>query len=153
VRTVDRPELLPAGQEVAEAAGCHPLGISGAVAWDDGGQTRVLLVGPGCEWPDVDAALATMPDSVPPKSVLVWRRHAEPKRAPIVPGRGTEPGSRTDRALQLLARYPEMTPFEAASRLGIHPSAVYRAIRRSARPSCPCCGRPVTQQAESAAAA
>lgn len=152
MRRVARPDLLPAGQEVAEAAARHPLGIAGAVSWEEDGQPRVLLVGPGCQWPDVDAALATMPDSVPPKSVLVWERNPR-ARGTIVPGMGTQPGSRTDRALQLLARHPEMTPFEAASRLGIHPSAVYRAMRRSARPVCPCCGRPVTQQAETAAAA
>lgn len=143
MRLVTTPQELPSGQEVAEAASQHPLGISGAVSWEDRGHPHVRLFGPGCMWATLDEALAGMPSSA--RSVLVWHRNGRP--------RATQPGSRTDLALQLLAEDPTLAPAQAAARLGIHPSAVYRAQQRSARPVCSCCGQPVSQrQAETACA-
>lgn len=141
MRLVATPQELPSGQEVAEAASQHPLGISGAVSWDEGGQSQVRLFGPGCMWATVDEATADKPDSA--RSVLVWYRNGRP--------RATQPGSRTDLALQLLAEDPSLAPAQAAARVGIHPSAVYRAQQRSARPVCACCGQPINQPREETA--
>ena len=49
--------------------------------------------------------------------------------------------SRTDIALDYMAKHPEATPYAAAKFAGIEPSVIYRAIQARNRPRCPHCGQ------------
>ncbi len=111
-------------------------GIDGAVVWQDRKDaTMVSAFGPGCQ----SGTEELMLDAV--RRLLgvvthVWNRSVLPD--PVAPG------SKTAQALALLDNDPKLTPYGAAKRLGINPSAVYRALeRRDTRGVCKCCGRPL----------
>ena len=54
--------------------------------------------------------------------------------------------SKTQQALELLAKTPSMTPRAAALEVGISPAAVYQAIKaREGKNICPCCGQVVRE--------
>ena len=54
--------------------------------------------------------------------------------------------SKTQQALDLLKANPEMTPYEAAAKVGVGNAAVYQAIRRTkGKELCPCCGQVVRE--------
>lgn len=89
-------------------------------------------------WRDADrlkaTAYATRPDAWPDTTVMVWCR-----ALPVVPD-----VSKTQQAVDLVNA--GMTPFAAAKQLGIHPSAVYRAMTRAEeKPLCPCCRQVVRE--------
>lgn len=52
--------------------------------------------------------------------------------------------SRTQQAIELLKENPDMTPYEAAAKVGVGNAAVYQALRRTkGKEICPCCGQVV----------
>ena len=54
--------------------------------------------------------------------------------------------SKTQQALDLLKANPEMTPYEAAAKVGVGNAAVYQAIRRTkGKELFPCCGQVVRE--------
>lgn len=54
--------------------------------------------------------------------------------------------SKTQQALELLRENPDMTPYEAAAKIGIGNAAVYQALRRTkGKTMCPCCGQVVRE--------
>jgi hypothetical protein len=57
--------------------------------------------------------------------------------------------SRTQQALLYLKEHTDATPYAAAVKYGLDPSAVYRAIRRAAQNRCPCCGQTIRQRRQS----
>lgn len=127
MRRVNHLHELPGGDDVAQQLGPDPA-IDGAVAWEDAnGTLRVRVWGQGGAWTTRKAALVGLP-----ATAVVWEKGHKPT--------GTAAG-RTQAALRLLDRYPDLTPHAAAQRAGVHVSAVYRALQRASRPVCECCGR------------
>jgi hypothetical protein len=121
---------LPVARETRQAILDHP-GIDGACAWWTGARnsnTHVAVFGPGCAFKTEAEVLAARP-----QAEVVWTRA---QAAPQAPAAG-----RTQAALRLLERDPNLTPFAAAKQAGVHVSAVYRALARRARPVCECCGQ------------
>jgi hypothetical protein len=52
--------------------------------------------------------------------------------------------SKTQQALELLRRNPDMKPYQAADLVGIQNAAVYQALQRiKGKELCPCCGQVV----------
>ena len=51
--------------------------------------------------------------------------------------------SKTKQALAWLKANPGKTPYAAAKAIGLAPSTVTRALKMSAKPRCPGCGRPL----------
>ena len=48
--------------------------------------------------------------------------------------------SKTEKALEYLAKHPKATVYEAAKEIGVCASVVYRAVAKQNRPRCPSCG-------------
>lgn len=89
------------------------------VAWDNAGRLSA-------------SAYTAQPEAWPETVVAVWCK-APP----------AEPRSKTQQAVDLVLR-DGLAPFAAARQVGIHPSAVYRAMTRaSEKPICPCCNQVV----------
>ena len=88
----------------------------------------MAVFGPGCAFKTEAEALAARP-----QAEVVWTRV---RVAPDAPAAG-----RTQAALRLLERDPNLSPFAAAKQAGVHVSAVYRALQRASRPVCECCGQ------------
>ena len=110
--------------------------IEGAIAVPLPDRTKVVVWGRDAVASTMEQAFAGLePDE---------RRSAALVDLEGPPRPGVHAGSRTDRAVALLGRHPGMTPHEAAVRIGISPSAVYRALKRSRRPCCPACKRPLS---------
>lgn len=100
--------------------------IYGALARAD----RTLVVfGPGAELKDEREAIDAVPDAV-----KLWST-----AAPMAPVRKQ---SRTQKAIELLAANPALSPHAAAQQAGVHVSAVYRQLERNAkRGCCAACGQ------------
>lgn len=82
-------------------------------------------------------AYVDVPGAWPDDAVAVWCR-----ALPVVP---PDMKSKTQKAVDLVL-HDGVTPFAAAKQLGIHPSAVYRAlIRVEEKTICPCCGQVVRE--------
>jgi hypothetical protein len=128
MRRVDHLHDLPGGDDVARQLGPDPV-VDGAVSWQDKGILRIRVWGSACRWTSRNAALAGLP-----ASAVVWEKGV--KRA-----QKGAPEGRTQAALRLLERDPNLTPFAAAKQAGVHVSAVYRALQRASRPVCECCGQ------------
>lgn len=95
------------------------------VAWDNAGKLSA-------------SAFTEPPEAWPDTAVAIWRRHPLPQAA------ADTVKSKTQQAVDLVRE--GMTPNAAAVQLGIHPSAVYRAITRALeKPLCPCCGQVVRE--------
>lgn len=72
-------------------------------------------------------------------AVAIWRR------TPLPPAVADAMKSKTQQAVELVRR-DGVNPNTAARELGVHPSAVYRALRRAeTKPICPCCGQVVRE--------
>lgn len=58
-----------------------------------------------------------------------------------------KPASKTQQALAMMEKNPEMTAYAAAKAVGIHTNTLYTAIaRQRAKPGrevCPTCGKPL----------
>lgn len=92
------------------------------VAWDNAGRLSA-------------SAYTEKPDKWPDTVWRVWEKRTEAAAVK----------SKTQQAVALV-RKGELTPHAAARQLGLHPSAVYRAmIRAKTRPLCPCCGQVVRE--------
>lgn len=99
--------------------------IQALVAWEKAG--RLLC-----------SAYNEVPSSYPPASMAVWRRTPSPQTLEPVK-------SKTMQALDLILR-DGMTPHAAAKAMGVHASAVYRAlVRAQEKQLCPCCGQVVRE--------
>ena len=52
--------------------------------------------------------------------------------------------SKTQQALELLRKNPDMKPYQAADAVGVQNAAVYQALQRTkGKTLCPCCGQVV----------
>jgi hypothetical protein len=125
--TFDR---LPLDREAGRTILDNP-GIDGACAWWTGARKdnpHAAVFGPGCAFKTEAEVLAARP-----QAEVVWTRAQAAPQAPA--------GGRTQAALRLLERDPNLSPFAAAKQAGVHVSAVYRALARRVRPVCECCGQ------------
>ena len=122
---VDDPSQLPGGAELVDVIARMPRSVDGALAFEVGGETTIRLFGPGCLWRDLSGALEGVSPDTP---VSYWARHHPPV-------------GRTQQALRLLQQDPTLTPNAAAKLAGVNAAAVYRALERSSRPLCQCCGQ------------
>ena len=95
------------------------------VAWDNAGKVSA-------------SAFTEEPDEWPDTAMAIWRRNPLPTDQAM-------PKSKTQQAVDLVLR-DGLNPNTAAKQLGIHPSAVYRALTRATnKPICPCCGQVVRE--------
>lgn len=95
------------------------------VAWDNAGKMSA-------------SAYTGEPDDID-TAVAIWRR------TPLPPDIAETVKSKTQQAVELVRR-DGINPHTAAHQLGVHPSAVYRALRRAeTKPICPCCGQVVRE--------
>jgi hypothetical protein len=87
----------------------------------------------------VASAYTTLPERWPESLVALWRKQTFQPTEP-------EPvKSKTMQALDLILQ-DGLTPFAAAKQVGVHASAVYRALERAEKkPICPCCGQVVRE--------
>jgi len=54
--------------------------------------------------------------------------------------------SKTQQALELLKKNPDMKPYQAAEAVGVGNAAVYQALQRTkGKTICPCCGQVVRE--------
>lgn len=54
--------------------------------------------------------------------------------------------SKTQQALDLLKKNPDMKPYQAADAVGVQNAAVYQALQRTKNKTmCPCCGQVVRE--------
>lgn len=54
--------------------------------------------------------------------------------------------SKTQQALELLRKNPDMKPYQAADAVGVQNAAVYQALQRTkGKTMCPCCGQVVRE--------
>jgi hypothetical protein len=97
------------------------------VAWDNAGQ-------PSC------SSFTGKPDSWPDTAFAIWsKRGDDPRNA-------AQPLSKTMQALALVLD-DGMTVYAAAKQVGVHESAVHRAIkRREGRDICPHCNQVIRDQ-------
>lgn len=84
----------------------------------------------------VASVYTSEPDRLPSSLVALWRKPTfQPQPEPVK--------SKTMQALDLILQ-EGLTPFAAAKQVGVHASAVYRALERAEKkPICPCCGQVV----------
>lgn len=95
------------------------------VAWDNAGKMSA-------------SAFTEPPEAWPDTAVAVWRKHPLPAAA------ADTVKSKTQQAVDLVRQ--GLSPNAAAKQLGVHASAVYRAITRTLeKPICPCCGQVVRE--------
>lgn len=95
------------------------------VAWDNAGKMSASAY--TVEPPALDTAVA------------IWRRR------PLPPAQAETVKSKTQLAVELVRR-EGLNPNTAARQMGVHASAVYRALRRAeTKPICPCCGQVVRE--------
>lgn len=112
--------------------------VDGAVVYFDGTPDQNVKVhawGPSC----VDKTEARVLRAIPVEPAYVWapRDQDAGSEAPRV-----KPGSRTARALELLAAGEAPNVNAAAREAGVDAAAVYRARNRGTRTVCPHCGKP-----------
>lgn len=95
------------------------------LAWDNAGKMSA-------------SAYTDEPDETD-TAVAIWRR------APLPVALADAMKSKTQQAVDLVRR-DGINPNTAARQLGVHASAVYRALRRAeTKPICPCCGQVVRE--------
>lgn len=128
--------MISADQRNALAKLLETGAIAGAISFPDGVTVRVIAWGRDATAKSMEQAFDAVPAHARPRVRVVDPEG--PKESPA-----TDARSRTDRALALLDDHLGMTPHEAATRIGISPSAVYRALARRGRPCCPACRRPL----------
>jgi hypothetical protein len=98
--------------------------VQALAAWDHDGRL-------------VASAYATEPDRWPQSLVAIWRKQSFQQSEPV--------RSKTMQALDLILQ-DGLTPFAAAKQVGVHASAVYRALdRQQQKDLCPCCGQVVRE--------
>lgn len=103
----------------------HRPEVQFLVAWDNAGKLSA-------------SAFTEPPDAWPDTAVAIWRRHPLPEAA------AETVKSKTQQAVDLVRQ--GVTPNAAAKQLGVHPSAVYRALTRALeKPLCPCCKQVVRE--------
>lgn len=108
--------------------------VMGALAFplpDEPGQYGARVWGPRCVFATLADALA----ATPPAS-FVWDPSHKPESRPT--GKLPRPGPTRNAVKAVLAG---ANPHAAATKAGVNSSAVYRAISRMKRESCPHCGR------------
>lgn len=106
--------------------GMADSGIAALVAWDNAGKMSA-------------SAYTEEPPELPETTVAVWRRQ------PLPPSIAETMKSRTQQAVELVLS-KGVSPHAAAKQLGVHASAVYRAITRAKQKTlCPCCGQVVRE--------
>jgi predicted DNA-binding protein (UPF0251 family) len=95
------------------------------VAWDNAGKMSASAY--TAEPPVLDTAIA------------IWRRR------PLPPAQTETVKSKTQLAVELVRR-EGLNPNTAARQMGVHASAVYRALQRAdTKKICPCCGQVVRE--------
>lgn len=98
--------------------------IQALVAWDNAGRLSC-------------SAYTGEPSEYPARAVAIWRRTNQ--------SAGTAVRSKTMQALDLILQ-EGLTPYAAAQRMNVHPSAVYRALDRAQQKTiCPCCKQVVRE--------
>ncbi len=120
--------------DMHRAAVLDTAGIDGVAIVGSADLPRATAWGPACVLKSLPEVIDAYGDPTE-----VWERDY------VVPAART--GTRTARALALLAAHPSMKPFKAAKSVGLAPSVVYRALARQQEragcAACVTCGRPL----------